>query len=612
MAGRIPQSFIDDLLDRNDIVEIIDKQVKLKKTGRNYSGLCPFHQEKTPSFSVNPDKQFYYCFGCGAGGNALSFLMEHDRLEFRTAIEDLARRVGMEIPVDQAENPEKARRQKTLYDKLLSAQQFFEQQLRNNIDKDRAVNYLKQRGLSGEIAKRYAVGFAPPGWDNLRSALADTDEAENQLTTSGMLIQKDEGGSYDRFRDRIMFPIRDTRGRTIAFGGRVLGDEKPKYLNSPESPVYHKSRELYGLYEARQLNSRLDNIIIVEGYMDVVALAQHGITNAVATLGTATSEAHLNKLFRLAPQLVFCFDGDEAGRKAALRGMETAMPLMQDGRQLRFLFLPEGEDPDTLVRQKGSDGFNGLLKEATSLSEYFFSEMCRTADLSSLDGKARLSKLALPLINHLPRGALYQLMLGQLGSLTGLEIDQLRTLSRDENSPPISSYEEETTSKRGSKQTKKTVQVSRSTGPAVEPLAARAISLLLQSPGLAMQLEQSLTDLQTLEHDDTELLVRLVERIRRKPDIKTAVLLSQWQAEPEFAELVRIAAKEPLLHNEESLSAEFAGIIQQLLDRDIDYAIERLYELFKNSTATKDQIAQFQRLVAQKNHIEPVLKQTDE
>ncbi|MEX1056641.1 MAG: DNA primase, partial [Natronospirillum sp.] len=334
MAGLIPQSFIDEVIDRVDIVDVIGHRVKLKRTGKNYSALCPFHNEKTPSFSINPQKQFYYCFGCGAAGNSLKFLLEHDRLEFPEAIEELARLAGMEVPREQ--NPEadrKRQQQKTLYGVLEQASDFYRQQLRQHAGGDNAVRYLKDRGLSGQVAQQFAVGYAPPGWDHLMKALGADDRAQlKRLIDSGLVIAKEDGKTYDRFRDRIMFPIRDSRGRVIAFGGRVLGDDKPKYLNSPETPVFHKGRELYGLYEALQVKRQPERFLVVEGYMDVIALHQYGLPYGLATLGTATSEEHLQKMFKLVGEVIFCFDGDKAGRQAALRALDIALAEATDGR----------------------------------------------------------------------------------------------------------------------------------------------------------------------------------------------------------------------------------------------------------------------------------------
>lgn len=431
--ARIPEPFIEDLLARTDIVELVNQRVPLKKTGRNYSACCPFHQEKTPSFTVAPDKQFYYCFGCGAKGNAVGFLMEYDNLAFPEAIEQLAQRAGMEVPREQGHDAARQKkyrdRLQTLYDLLARAERFYRQQLKGDRDRQRAVDYLKGRGLTGEIAARYGLGFAPPGFDNLMTGLSLDSEGVEKGVECGLLVRReDTGRTYDKFRDRIMFPIRDSRGRTIGFGGRVLGDGKPKYLNSPETPVFHKGEELYGLWEWRQSKEKSGQLFVVEGYMDVIALAQHGISNAVATLGTATTEEHARKLFRQVDEVVFCFDGDNAGRRAAWRALESALPALEDGKQARFLFLPEGEDPDTLVRREGREELLALAARAPGLSRYLFDHLSEGLDLGSVDGRARLARLAMPVL-ALARGEAYKRLLRkELSELTRLDSADLDAL----------------------------------------------------------------------------------------------------------------------------------------------------------------------------------------
>src|SRR5210317_1706727 len=394
MAGRIPQSFIDELLNRVDIVDLIDARLQLKKAGREYQACCPFHNEKTPSFTVSPGKQFYHCFGCGAHGSAISFLMEYDNLAFPEAIEELARSVGMEVPRESGSQAPQAEQQRTDHYALLErVDHFYRSQLRQHAQADKAVAYLKDRGLSGEIAQTFGLGYAPPGWDSLLKQFGDP-ESQRLATELGLLVEKDDGGRYDRFRDR--------RGRCIGFGGRVLGDEKPKYMNSPESPVFHKGRELYGLFEARKANQKLERLLVVEGYMDVVALAQFGLTNAVATLGTATTPEHLERLYRTVSEVVFCFDGDAAGRRAAWRALENALPVLRDGREARFLFLPEGEDPDSLVRRIGAETFRKKTVESVPLSRFFYESLSQQVDTDSVDGRARLVELAKPLLQKLP------------------------------------------------------------------------------------------------------------------------------------------------------------------------------------------------------------------
>lgn len=438
MASRIPQSFIDDLLDRTDIVDLVDGHVKLKKTGRNYSACCPFHKEKTPSFSVAPDKQFYYCFGCGAGGNAIGFLMQLANLNFPEAVEELAGKAGLAVPKDDsvtskaasAASQAKTQARNQAYDILNQASQYYQSQLRRHPDRQKAVTYLKGRGLNGQIAQRFGVGYAPTGWQNLMQELAPKVEQEQGLIDAGMVVEKEENKRrYDRFRDRIMFPIKDYKGRIIAFGGRVLGDDKPKYLNSPETVVFHKQKELYGLYEARQHERNLKRIMVVEGYMDVVALAQHNINYAVATLGTSTSSFHLERIFKLVSEVVFCFDGDAAGLKAADRAMHTCLPYMQDGRQARFLLLPDGEDPDSLVRQEGNDKLTARIVDATPLSDFLFQRLGQDLDPHNLEHRAKLATDASPLIAIIPKGIMRSMMHARLSKITGLDKDTLAELS---------------------------------------------------------------------------------------------------------------------------------------------------------------------------------------
>jgi DNA primase len=442
MAGRIPQHFIDDVLDRVDIVDIVGSRIDLRKSGKNHSACCPFHDEKTPSFTVSQDKQFFYCFGCGAGGNAIGFVIDFDRVSFPEAVEILAKHVGLEVPREAHHDDIASRYRKSLYAIMEKADNYYRNNLRKHPDAQEAVNYLKSRKLTGETARNFGIGFAPPGWDNLLKQLGNTDEEVRHLKESGLLIDREEENKlYDRFRHRIMFPIRDVRGRTIAFGGRVLGDDKPKYLNSPETPLFHKSRELYGLYEANQQLRDIPNLLVVEGYMDVAALSQHGIHNAVATLGTAATAEHMDKLFRYTSEVVFCFDGDEAGRKAALRALETSLPVMLDGRSAKFLFLDEGEDPDSLVQKIGKDAFLKLIKTATPLSDFLFESLSEDMDTDSLDGKARLSKKAAPLINRMPQGVFKTLMLKTLSQRTGLDTETLTSLI--EPAEPLVPIEEE-------------------------------------------------------------------------------------------------------------------------------------------------------------------------
>lgn len=576
MAGRIPQAFLDDLLDRVDIVDVIDRRVKLKKTGKNYSARCPFHDEKTPSFSVNPEKQFYYCFGCGAGGNALGFVMDYENIEFPQAVQGLADSVGLEVPREAGPGgtgtQDRDAGNRPLYAIMEEVAAAYRRHLRHHPAAGRAVDYLKQRGLTGGVAQQFDLGFAPPGWDNLLAELGTDEVRRDLLERCGMLVRNDSGRIYDRFRERVVFPIRDLRGRIIAFGGRVLGDEKPKYLNSPETPIFQKGRELYGLYQAKKSNRKLDRILVVEGYMDVIALAQHGVTNATATLGTATSESHLSRLFRLAPEVVFCFDGDEAGRKAAFRAMESAMPCLEDGRQARFLFLPEGEDPDTVVRSGGHSHFNQLLAAALPLEQFLFDTLTRDIDTTSMDGRARLSKRMLPHIRQLPEGVYRRLMMQALAERTGLELSSLQQLE----APPqpreagdqhksLSPHPQAANTGGGRPPSRAELTVAtRPSNPQADAPgtpgfsnhAHAAIALLLHRPDMASLAHSR--QLGEAQGDDVALLIALLDYLREHPGASTAMLLGHWYGTPEGALLARLAGQERLIPS--------SGIEQQFQD----------------------------------------------
>ncbi|MDH4294387.1 MAG: DNA primase, partial [Betaproteobacteria bacterium] len=413
----IPQSFIQDLLSRVDIVEVIDRYVKLKRGGANYSACCPFHSEKSPSFTVSPTKQFYHCFGCGAHGTAIGFMMEYSGMGFVDAVKDLAQGVGMQVPeVARSEQAQRrAEEGPDLYAVLLQAAQFYRNQLK---DAPHAIEYLKRRGLSGEIAKHFGIGYAPDGWQNLEQVFPDY--ANKVLNAAGLVKQNEDGRRYDVFRDRIMFPIVDMRGNIIGFGGRVLGDGEPKYLNSPETAVFEKGRELYGLFQGRRAIHDAGCVIVVEGYMDVVALAQSGVNYAVATLGTATTPIHVQKLLRQAEEVVFCFDGDAAGRRAAWRALENSLAQLVDGKQVRFLFLPDGEDPDTFVRAQGKAAFEALLAKADPLSRFLIDELRANVDINTSEGRAKLMQQAKPLVKQIAAPMLSLLIRKELAQLVGV------------------------------------------------------------------------------------------------------------------------------------------------------------------------------------------------
>ena len=574
--ARLPQAFIDQVLDRTDIVDVVDRRVKLKKTGKNYSACCPFHQEKTPSFSVNPEKQFYYCFGCGAGGNALGFVMDYERMDFREAIESLAHAAGMELPVEEADAGPRVDHQQPLYEAMEKATRLYESLLRKHPTRGRVVDYLKQRGLSGEIARDFRLGFAPEGWDNLMTTLSSEEDVGHALT-AGLLIENDSGRKYDRFRDRVTFPIVNQRGRVIAMGGRVLGDGKPKYLNSPETPLFSKSHELYGLHHIRKFAKNLSRIVVVEGYMDVIALAQFGIHYAVATLGTSVGKPHLETLFRRVDQVVFCFDGDEAGRKAAFRGMEAALPMMEDGRQVKFLFLPEDEDPDSVVRNKGSQHLEHLFDNADPLETFLFDQMAHGIDLETMDGKARLSKLVAPYINLIPDGVFKTLLFKALANRTDMDVESLRRL-REIEKPFTPGYDSDPGTEPGEPQNTADAPFDYLEGyelrsnsedhygaaAQTEPHRAvllRALGLLVLQPSSA----SAITDELLPERSGmlSNLLQDVVKQVRETPELSTAALLGYWMGTEEGELLSEAAAKE-VIDDEQHISEHLMAILNKL------------------------------------------------
>ncbi len=519
MAGRIPRVFINDLLARTDIVDLIDARVKLKKQGKNYHACCPFHNEKTPSFTVNGEKQFYHCFGCGAHGNAIDFLMNYDKLEFVETVEELAAMHNLDVPYEAGSGPSQIERhqRQNLYQLLDGLNAFYQQSLTQPNAKD-AREYLSRRGLSADVISRFAIGYAPPGWDNVLKRFGGNDENRQSLIDAGMLVTNDKGRSYDRFRERVMFPIRDKRGRVIGFGGRVLGDGQPKYLNSPETDIFHKGRQLYGLYEAQLSSPEPARLLVVEGYMDVVALAQYDINYAVASLGTSTTADHIQLLFRVTNNVICCYDGDRAGRDAAWRALETALPYMNDGRQLRFMFLPDGEDPDTLVRKEGKDAFEARMEQAQPLSTFLFNSLMPQVDLSTPDGRAQLSTLALPLITQVPGETLRIYLRQELGKKLGILDD-----SALERLMP-----------------KQAEAITRA-APTLKRTTMRIlIGLLLQNPELAPQVPP-LDALDKNKLPGLGLFVELVNTCLSQPGLTTGQLLEQYRGTKEAATLEKLS-----------------------------------------------------------------------
>ncbi|MDE2272259.1 MAG: DNA primase [Xanthomonadaceae bacterium] len=545
MPGLIPERFIDELLARVDIVDVVQQRVPLKRAGREWTACCPFHDERTPSFYVSPAKQFYHCFGCGAHGSAVKFLMEYERLEFPDAVEELAQSVGLAVPHEGG--PARPREDHTdLYALLEASATFYQRALPES---QAARTYCKKRGLDAGIIERFRIGWAPGGWDAIKRALGTSDARTKMLEQAGMLSTGERGKQYDRFRERLMFPIMDRRGRVIAFGGRVIEGDGPKYLNSPETPLFHKGRELFALWQVRQANTKLERLIVVEGYMDVVSLHQADVTQAVATLGTATTNEHAELLFRAAPDVYFCFDGDRAGRSAAWRALESVLPRMRDGRQAFFLFLPEGEDPDSLVRKEGREGFEARLKQATPLSEYFYAYLSHDVNVATLDGRARLAENAKPLLAKLPDGAFRDLMFAELEKRTGVH-------GMPSRAAPVARR-----------------RVEPGTAPR-RTLVRSAIAMLLANPGLAQEV--------TLPHAFAELdkpgiglLVELLDFLQERPGISTALLLEHFSEREEAAALHKLALTE-FPGEPEALRVEFLDALRKLEAQTVQQRLDTL------------------------------------
>ena len=551
MSGLIPQHFIDDLIARADIVEVLGKRIQLKKAGREFKANCPFHDERTPSFTVSPAKGFYHCFGCGAHGTALGFLMEYDHMSFVEAVESLAGSMGIEVPRDESQRP--AHRYDELFELLTKVERYYQANLKNN---DVAKAYLKARGIDGATAKRFGIGYASAGWSTVLDKFGKSNEMIERLLAVGLVIRKDNASHYDRFRDRIIFPIRDARGRCIGFGGRVISDQEPKYLNSPETVLFHKGRELYGLYEARQAIRNIEMLVVVEGYMDVVGLARHGIEFAVATLGTATSDDHLTRLFRLTEEVIFCFDGDSAGRAAAWRALETTLPQIREGRQIRFVFLPENQDPDSFVRDNGAKAFEGALAEGVPLSDFLVQELALKVDMDSVDGRARLAELAKPLVQRIPQGVYRELLTERLAEAVGLSAAKLDALfSKDQETG------------RGQRSARGIAGI-RNARSALQPGAGkpsvirRAITLLLNNPQAGRDL--NVEKLAGVTKPGTDLLRELIETVQAEPNITTAGILERWRNREEGRHLGKLAAVEVPDDEDFDASAELEEGLDQL------------------------------------------------
>lgn len=570
MAGLIPRQFIDEVIARTDIVDLIDARIPLKKAGVNYVALCPFHTEKTPSFNVSREKQFYHCFGCGAHGNAIGFLMDYERQTFIEAVETLAASLGLEVPRESG--PAKEPAQLTgvpLYALQEQVAQFYERQLKEHADAARAVNYMKSRGIDGIVAKRFHLGYAPPGWRNLPTQLPF-----DLLLQAGLIIPREQGGHYDRFRDRVMFPIRDRRGRVVGFGGRVIGDEKPKYLNSPETPVFKKHLEVYGLYELLQAVRRPERILVVEGYLDVIALAQHGIANVVATLGTAMSFEHVELLFRYTRELVFCFDGDTAGRQAAWKALETSLPALGEGRSIRFLMLPAGYDPDQAVREEGGEKFAERIIEAQPLSDYFYQHLSDAHDLHTLEGRAAVLHDAGRLLEKMPPTTFRELMQARLQELAG---------------PSSVKWVDSAAPRR---------KVPSAASNRSKPSAVRMIlALLVQHPSLVRLIDPE--SRRCLERDPKAgaLARRLLSALCEQPGISTGGILEKFRTDSD-EKLVKALSVWEILLPQVGLEAEFADALKRYCRQHRDARLEALFKKGRVAELSADEREEMRRLLS--------------
>jgi DNA primase len=568
--GRIPQTFIDELIARADIAEIIGTRVPLKKSGREYKACCPFHGEKTPSFWVSPEKQFFHCFGCGKHGTVIGFLMEYDRMSFPEAIEDLAGRLGLEVPREGGVDNTAKRVDDSAYELMAKVARYYAE----NLERDERVKQYAttKRGLTRETIEKFGIGYAPNSWNDLLRRFGGNDAAVRQLADAGLIIER-EGGQvrngerhYDRFRDRLMFPIRDARGKTIAFGGRIIDQGEPKYLNSPETALFHKGRELYGLWETRQSRAPLKRLVIVEGYMDTVRLHQAGITYAVATLGTATTPEHLNRIFRLVSEVVFAFDGDNAGRRAAWRALQHALPAAQEPREMRFLFLPEGHDPDSLVGEEGREAFEARLASAEPLSEYFVRALAEEVNLAHADGRARFAEAARPLVARIPAGVYRDLLVDKVAKTVQLSAPKLLEFWS------------------GSKDWKADTSTEGGHGPASGSRGSvirQAVNLLLRFPSIAAGItDEQRAGLEGLDEPGADLLREMLDNLRAQPAQSSGQVLQRWEGRPEQISLAKLLAREDLVHEASQASQELAAT----LARARELADEKLFKTLTDKT----------------------------
>jgi len=600
MAGRIPQSFIDDLTARADIVELIGSRVELKKAGREYRACCPFHNEKTPSFWVSPVKQFYHCFGCGAHGTALGFLMEYDKLSFPEAIEELASRLGLDVPREAGSQPDTAGSTTPLYDMNLRVAKYFASVLPNDT---RAREYAKKRGLTAETIDKFMIGFATNSWNEVLKRFGSKEADRKVLSDCGLIIERERTDSrtldrhYDRFRDRLMFPIRDSRGRVLAFGGRIIDAGEPKYLNSPETMLFHKGRELYGLFEVRQSRATLKRLMVVEGYMDVARLHQAGVNYAVATLGTATTPEHLRRIFKLVNEVVFCFDGDKAGRAAAWRALGNALPEARDGRQIRFLFLPEGHDPDSLVGIEGREAFEKRLDGALPLSEYLASALAEQTDLSHADGRAQFAELARPLVTKVAPGVYRDLLIDRLSESIKLTSARLNQIWFNEVTDTAGNHLGGSSASSGSSGSSAPAQLAARRprdGGGGKGLVTKAVKLVVHFPTIAARISGAqLTQLEMTDDPGSRFLFELLDQLQQDPAAHTAQLLERWRDRPEVTRMLALAGEEMLGLDESSAALDLISAIEKLA---LEPTLRRHDELMSKGDLTDDERAELKEL----------------
>jgi DNA primase len=591
--GRIPQHFIDELIARTDIVELIGARVPLKKSGREYKACCPFHAEKTPSFWVSPDKQFYHCFGCGKHGTALGFLMDHDHMAFPEAVEELAARLGLEVPHEGGVERSAQRADEPLYELMGRVTRFYAEQLARE---PRAREYLVKRRLTEATQERFAIGYAPNSWNEVLRRFGNSEAERKRLADAGLIIERERGAReseryYDRFRDRVMFPIRDARGRVIAFGGRVIDSGEPKYLNSPETVLFHKGRELYGLYETRRARRSLERLVVVEGYMDAVSLHQAGVDCTVATLGTATTAEHFRRIFRLVPSVVFAFDGDRAGRAAAWRALQQALPEAREGREIRFLFLPQDQDPDTLILAEGRAAFEERLALAVPLSEYLVRELSEQSDLGSADGRARFAEQARPLFARVPEGVYRELLLARLAQVVGLSAVRLEALwSAGKAGVPAAPAP-------------RTAAARPARGAGRGSLVRQAIARLLYFPAIALEVAAAeRAGLDASEEPGVALLRELLDDLRAQPAQIPAQVIQRWMGHKDGETLQKLLAREEVITGAGAAAEELRAALLKLADQAAGRRLEALEAKSRSGGLAADEMQEFQRLIDKLSH----------